>query len=151
MTVNYKYIEIPKDTDSAINILKNDLIPLFDKYWNKHGLPTYAETASFNVQGFIQMWQFSGLALIGAYDDGKMVGYLLAIRYTPMAYRANSAQIEQWYADTDEIEKGLFNYFIEISKFMDIDELWTVSDRGTPEISWVKKNTFTSTRYVKKD
>lgn len=151
MTVTYKYIAIPKDTEAAIKILEKDLIPLFDKYWNEHGKPTYDTSASFNIQGFIQMWSFSGLALIGAYEDNKMVGYLLAILYTPMAYRANSAQIEQWYAETPAIEKGMFDYFTEIANFKDIDEVWTVSDRGAPEIPWTKKNTFTTTRYVKKD
>lgn len=150
MTVTYKYVEIPKDTDTAINILKDGLMPLFNKYWSRYGGNVYDKQASFNIQSFIQMWQFGGIAIIGAYDGDKMVGYLLAIRYTPMSYNANAMQVEQWYAEDDITETGMFDYLIEISKFMDINELWTVSDiKGTPYIPWTKKNTFTTERYVK--
>lgn len=44
----------------------------------------------------------------------------------------------------------MFDYLQEITRFMDIKELWIMSDIGLqPEIKWQKRNSFTTTRYVR--
>lgn len=149
--IRYEYMDMPKTTEQAVSFMQNQLMPLIDEYWDKRGKDIYEKPLRFNVMSFVQMWMLGGCVLVMAYDGDKPVGFLLGIRFTPILFKAAVVQTEVWYGVTDEVERGLFEYLSTITKFMDVEEIWVMSDVGSEaHMNWNKRATFTVDQYVRK-
>lgn len=148
--IEYKYIDPPRNTEKAIDFMKNVMLPMLREYWEAEGKNIYEAEMSFNILTFIQMWNMGSLLIIIAYEDSKPVGFFIGVRFTPLLFDAAAVQVEIYYAHSKEIEDGIFDYLMKIVGFMNLNEIWLSKDPGqNPHIPWTKKNSFTVTRYVK--
>lgn len=149
--IRYDYVDMPKTTEEAVKFIQSTLTPLVSEYWTEHGSKIYEKPLQFNIMSFIQMWMLGGCVLIVAYDDTTPVGFLLGVRFTPMLFKAAVIQTEVWYGRTPDVERGLFEYLTSITKFMDVNEIWVMSDvGGHVTIPWEKRNTFTLDQFVRR-
>jgi len=150
MPLTYKYIPAPKTVESGIQYLQNELVPMFDEYWTRHGEKIYGEPAALQIPNLFVMWKHGGLAVVIAYENNKPVGFMFGIRFCPVTYRANALQLELWHCRDAEVEQGMFNYLFELMPLQDITEFRITSDVPLrAKIPWKKKNTFTLERYMK--
>lgn len=150
MAITYKYIDPPATPEKGIEFMQNTMLPLLREYWEKKGKDLYNKDMNFNVITFVQMWFMGSLVPVIAYDGDKPIGFFIGVRFVPILYDANALQAEVWYAPTQEIEQGMFDYLMTIVGFMNITEvLIETEEPNAPTIKWRKMNTKVTTRHIK--
>lgn len=141
------------EVDKAVKFLLEELMPLYEEYWQKFGQAVYGKEFDITVQtvqDLILAWQGGGLAIFTVRDDSnKLTGFLMGVCFKPLVFQGNVFQIEKWYAPDPEAEEALFDEMNKVLPFMNIDEVWSLSSVvGTPKINGTLKNKFSLSRYL---
>ena len=131
MALQYKYLERPKDVDTCIKLLHDDIIPLLKEHWDRDGQPFYKRPFELNVEAFSRLWVTQGISIVIAYDNGTAVGIFVGVRFTPMNFGVQVLQVENCYGRTPEIESGLYNYIKSIASILGYEELWISTDMNS--------------------
>lgn len=131
MALQYKYLERPKDVDTCIKLLHDDIIPLLKEHWDRDGQPFYKRPFELNVEAFARLWVTQGISIVIAYDNGTAVGIFVGVRFTPMNFGVQVLQVENCYGRTPEIESGLYNYIKSIASILGYEELWISTDMNS--------------------
>ena len=131
MALQYKYLERPKDVDTCIKLLHDDIIPLLKEHWDRDGLPFYERPFELNVEAFARLWVTQGISIVLAYDNNVAVGIFVGVRFTPMNFGVQVLQVENCYGRTPEIESGLYNYIKSIASILGFEELWVSTDMNS--------------------
>ena len=131
MALQYKYLERPKDVDTCIKLLHDDIIPLLKEHWDRDGQPFYKHPFELNVEAFARLWVTQGISIVIAYDNGTAVGIFVGVRFTPMNFGVQVLQVENCYGRTPEIESGLYNYIKSIASILGFEELWISTDMNS--------------------
>ena len=131
MALQYKYLERPKDVDTCIKLLHDDIIPLLKEHWDRDGMPFYKRPFELNVEAFARLWVTQGISIVLAYDNNVAVGIFVGVRFTPMNFGVQVLQVENCYGRTPEIESGLYNYIKSIASILGFEELWVSTDTNS--------------------
>lgn len=149
--ITYKYIDPPRTAEQSIAFMRDTFIPLINEYWKVKGEKTYHARQQINILSLVQMWTMGSLLIIVAYDGDKPCGFFLGVRFTPLLFDATAVQAEVYYAPDPDVEKGLFEYLMNIIHFMDINEVWIHAEaqQELGRMPWPMRNDFHIRRYVK--
>lgn len=146
--ITYDYKTMGSDHDKCIACLKDEILPLAQKYWDKNEQNS-GDKLSINMMSFLNMWASDMLAIIVAYEDGKPVGLFMGIKYIPLMYNANTLQVIVLYGENKDIHDGLFNYVMSNSKFMGLSEIIIDEKVGNVPIAWSMKEVAVAKRYAR--
>lgn len=146
--ITYDYKSVESDHEKSINCLKDEVLPLLKKYWDKYEKNS-GEPLSINMMSFLNMWANDGLAIVIAYDDGKPVGIFMGAKYVPFMYKANTLQVIALYGESSDITDGLFNYVMSNTKFMGLTEIIVDDKMGVMPVAWQMKEAMIAKRYTR--
>lgn len=128
MALLFKYLERPKDVDSCLKLMKDDIVPLLQEHWEKYGKDFFNKDFNLNTDAFVYLWIGGSISIVLAYEGDKAVGIFIGLRMLPMNFRAQILQVEICYGKTSEVEKGLYNYIKSIGPILGYDEIWLNTD-----------------------
>lgn len=158
MSATYDALEPLRDLNASLDILTTTFAPIYTECWLKDKAPSRGDPPfDMNVGAFAQMWFSKAMRIFMAYgDDGKPVGYLLAMSFRPLTHQASILQIEDWYSRGDEaVAQGLFDYAQTAAKFIGADEIWVSHSEheDVPPLKpmWRKRGRTIIERHVKSD
>lgn len=167
MNIKYKYMDPSDDASQVVDFTKDQLVPMLEKYWETRGKEIYDRAFSFSVQAFTPYYMAGALVVVMALDmDDKRtgisvkdnqpyeyyqpVGFVVGMVSNPMLYQANVVQAEVWHAPDDKVRDEMFQYFAEVLRIKNINEIWIQDTNLTQNfISWPRAGSFTVTRYTK--
>ena len=119
--IEYKLLEPTGDPQKDVPMLAGKVLPLMDGFWEKHG-KGFRKAEAWDIQPVLisQLWMNRSLVIFIAEEDGRSRGFLAGARMVPLFQREAEFQVEAYYGETAEIERGLvkkldeaFRYFPE--------------------------------------
>lgn len=151
MAIRYKYIERPKNAEDAIKVIEADLLPMLNAAWERKGKSFYKSEFAFNIEAFVTMWFAAGLVFAVAYDDDRPVGVFLGVKFTPFMFNRTVIQTETCYGETEEIERGLYDYICGLVGVLSASELWVATDNNESKmpVGWHLEGVSTVERWSK--
>jgi hypothetical protein len=134
MAISCKYIERPKDIETGVRLIHDEVLPLLQKAWDKMGKPTYEKDFNLHVEAFMNLWVTGNLVMVIAYNDNKeAVGLLIGLRFIPMYFHSNVLQVETCFSEDDEVTDKIYDYICSIGSILNIDEVWVQNDTCLPQ------------------
>lgn len=146
-------LEPLSDLNASLDMLTSTFAPLYTESWVKRKAALYGgKQFDMNVNVFANMWFSRALRIFMAYEDGKPVGYILAMLFRPLTHQSSIMQLEDWYG-APGVLRQLFEYTETAAKFIGIDEIWISHNahEEAPALSsdWRKRHTTVIDRYAK--
>ncbi len=113
------------DAERAIAILRDEVFPLYLRYWDEEVRPLSNQPFNPHLQLFIEMWFSGGLKLVIAKENAVTVGFATCIVFRPLQYQATVLQIHDAYASRRaDVQQEMSNYISTMAKILGCNEIW---------------------------
>ena len=124
------------DDEPRNQFISNTLVPLFNKHLadeSKH----LGRTCNSNVESFMNLWASGHLLFLTAWEQDKVVGFLIGYKTQPTFTALPTLCIERWDGADDKVVNALFDYAISCADIINavsvevIDTPWRKSPVST--------------------
>ena len=123
MNIETTLIDHRNATPQLADFFMQQLIPLYQKYWDEQLKSLYDEPFNLQFQTLINMWLGGVIKIFTVRDDLELVGFATALVYRPVTYNNLVFQIQDFYCPNDVARTNLMTYLLDTVKILDCTEI----------------------------
>ena len=108
---------------SLADFFLQQLIPLYQQYWDEELKAIYNEPFNLQFQTLINMWLGGVIKIFTARNNLDLVGFATALVYRPVTYNSLILQVQDFYCPHEVARIRLTGYLVQATKLLDCTEL----------------------------